>query len=134
MKKELCVWFMIIGVILAVFTGSADAASNTLILEWQQSAADTAKADFDGWKLYWGTASGVYTQSLVVPFTVPGATYTASQTVTVPDNAETTIYFAIKAKDKSGNESGFSNEVSQRFDFLPPGNPFNLIIKVVTVP
>ena len=132
--KILFVGLCFLVVLFGCVVGTVNAASNTLTLQWEESAEETAKSDFDGWKLYWGTASGVYTQSLVIPFTGPGAIYTASQTVTVPDNAETTLYFAIKAKDKSGNESGFSNEVSQRFDFLPPGNPFNLIIKVVTVP
>jgi fibronectin type 3 domain-containing protein len=57
-----------------------------------------------GYKVYFGTSTGVYTTTIdvqnVTTYTVtglaPGQTY----------------YFAVTAYDGSGDESGFSNEVS----------------------
>src|SRR5205085_7771374 len=62
------------------------------------------ESDLAGYKVYIGTASGVYTTTIdvgnVTTYTVtglaPGATY----------------YFVVTAYDTGGLESGFSNEVS----------------------
>jgi hypothetical protein len=40
--------------------------------------------------------------------------------VTVPDASEGLYYFGATAVDTSGNESGMSNIVSKRWDFLAP--------------
>ena len=93
-------------------------------------------AGFRGWKLYSSaTAGGPYTQvGGDILFTAAQTTYTHQTQIVVPDNAETTLYFIVKAFDKKGNPSGPSNEVSHTFDFVGPPAPGNLnITLVVTV-
>jgi hypothetical protein len=136
MKSRVILFSVTMAAIMALIfsPGPAQAASRTLTLEWGQAAESTGKADFDGWRLYWGTSSRTYIESTVIPFTGASSTYQTSKVITVQDKAETTIYFAVTARDKNGNESDYSNEVSYTFDFLPPEGPFNLVIKIVTNP
>ncbi|VAX33570.1 hypothetical protein MNBD_NITROSPIRAE01-1408 [hydrothermal vent metagenome] len=76
-----------------VFAGSA-------ILSWDANS----ESDLSGYKVYFGTSSGSYG----TPTTVGNVT-----TYTVPDLNTGTYYFAVTAFDTSGNESGFSTEVSK---------------------
>jgi hypothetical protein len=70
------------------------------ILSW----APNTETDLSGYKVYYGTASGTYG----VPLTV-GTTTTS----TVSGLSPGTYYLAVTAYDTSGNESGFSAEVSK---------------------
>ncbi len=60
--------------------------------------------DISGYKIYYGTASGTYTQ--VVNVTNPG-TATITQTLNLPSG---TYYFVVTDIDTSGQESSYSNE------------------------
>jgi len=110
-----------------------------LTFAWEQAAEDTSKDDFYGWKVWYATTSGgPYTQ-LGADVVYDGAqkpTYTASETLVAPDQAETTFYFVVSAYDRSGNFSGYSNEVSFTADFLGPGVPvrFNVTIEAALGP
>lgn len=80
---------------------------NSLMLSW---AAPTTNEDgsrlndLAGYKLYYGTQSGQYSQVITV-----GA-YTSAE---VGDLAAGTYYLAVTAYDIYGNESDFSNEIHQ---------------------
>ncbi len=72
----------------------------------------TPLGDLAGYKIYYGQSSGNYT----VTVNVGNVT-----SYPLPDLAEgKTYYFAATAYDVSGNESGFSNEVSAE---VPPSQP-----------
>lgn len=60
--------------------------------------------DLSGYKVYYGTSSGNY-----------GAPIDVGNTTnhTITGLADGTYYFAVTARDTSGNESGFSNEASK---------------------
>ena len=96
-------------VILTVTSGSATSSTptstsssgSTATLTWQP----TTSTDLSGYKVYMGTASGVYNS----PVTVGNVT---SHTVSSL-GVGSTYYFAVTSYDTSGNESGFSNEVSK---------------------
>ncbi len=84
-----------------LFAGSAQ-------LSWTPPTTNTdgtALKDLAGYKLYYGTTSGKYTQSVkagnVTSYTVPNLT----------DGA--TYYFAATAYNTTGTESAYSNEVSK---------------------
>jgi hypothetical protein len=62
------------------------------------------ESDLAGYKVYYGTASGVYG----TPITIGTQT-----TYTVTGLPPGTYYFAVTAYNTSGLESGYSNEVSQ---------------------
>lgn len=67
--------------------------------------------DLAGYKLYYGTSSGSYQQSLNV------GNLTQYSLGGLQDGV--TYFFAVTAYDTEGNESGYSNEVSARVN-LPP--------------
>ena len=65
----------------------------------------TPLTDLAGYKVYYGTASGNYAQ------TVDVGNVTTSVVSNLTDGA--TYYFAVTSYDASGGESGYSNEVSK---------------------
>ena len=74
------------------------------ILSWDPSVPTaTQPAVATGYKIYWGTQSGSYSNSVDVGNVV---TYTLTGFQNV-----TTYYFAVTAYDITGGESVFSNEV-----------------------
>jgi len=84
--------------------GSALAADVTLA--WDANT----ESDLAGYKVYYGTASGVYG----TPITIGTQT-----TYTVSSLPPGTYYFAVTAYNTSGLESGYSNEVSQTINGTP---------------
>jgi len=67
--------------------------------------------DLSGYRIYYGTSSGIYDNVVDVSNNI-------SHTVTNLDS-NTTYYFAVTAYDLSGNESEFSEEVSWKLDSSP---------------
>ncbi len=100
--KELCITSaLIIFILLSAATVYAGEAT----LTWDPpttNADGTPLTDLAGYKVYYGTESGNYSQSIdvgnVTTYTVSGLT-----------NGQT-YYFAVTAYDTSGNESDYSNE------------------------
>ena len=82
-------------------TVTAPPTSGTATLTWNSSTS----SDVAGYKVYMGTASGVYGP----PTSVGNGL--ASQVTNLQTG--TTYFFAVTAVDTSGNESTFSNEVSK---------------------
>ncbi|TLY16885.1 MAG: hypothetical protein E6K69_03110 [Nitrospirae bacterium] len=82
-------------------TVTAPPTSGTATLTWNASTS----SDVAGYKVYLGTASGVYG-----PPTSVGNVITSQVTNL---QSGTTYFFAVTAVDTSGNESTFSNEVSK---------------------
>ncbi len=72
----------------------------------------TPLTDLAGYKIYYGTSSGTYTQNVNVGNV---ATYTVSS---LTDGL--TYYFAVKAYDTASSESRYSNEVSKTISSSPP--------------
>ncbi|MGD0885998.1 MAG: fibronectin type III domain-containing protein, partial [Thermodesulfovibrionales bacterium] len=69
------------------------------------NANGTALTDLAGYIVYYGTASGNYSQNINVGDVT---TYTVSNLT-----AGTTYYFAVTAYDTAGNQSAYSNQVSE---------------------
>ena len=82
----------------------------TVTLAWDASTTETVT----GYKLHWGTASGNYQTTVdtgdVLQFTL----------LNMPSGIE--LFFVATAYDGSGNESGYSNEVSATLS-VPEGPP-----------
>ena len=92
---------------------NSDGASNgeTTPSTGETTSTGTAKLSWDppqegvaGFKVYYGTSPGTYTGSIDVGMT---------PSYTVSGLSSGSYYFAVTATDSSGNESGFSNEVSK---------------------
>jgi hypothetical protein len=91
----------------------------------QVSWSPNTETDLAGYKLYSGTASGVYGD----PVDVGNVT---SHALTLSPAVGTTYYFAVTAYDTSGNESGFSSEASVFIkDGQPPAAPKGIIAKII---
>ena len=106
---------------LVLFLGFSHAGTQQVTFAWEQLITP----DFGGWRIYSATtAGGPYTQvGGDIPYVSRQATYTHQAQIVLPDNAETTLYFVVRAFDTNGNVSAPSNEVSKTFDFLPPPAP-----------
>jgi hypothetical protein len=118
-------WFFVLFIIqLAVFagcgSGNVDTSGSTSVpgappaaagfasLTWDAPATytdGTPLTDLAGYKVYYGTSSGHYTQSVNV----------GNKTSSTINNLESghTYYFAVTTYDTAGLESGFSNEVAK---------------------
>ena len=79
----------------------ADSTPGAATLTWDAVTA----SNLGGYKVYYGTASGTYTQSVPVGDVT---TYTLGGL-----NGNATYYMAVAAFDTSNHESPFSNEVSK---------------------
>lgn len=95
-------------VLLALVAGAEAATAGTIALSWVANP-DT---NVIGYKVYYGTASQVYTSNIVAGnvtnLTVGGLT------------AGNTYYFAATSYDAAGDESGYSVETTGTVTNLPP--------------
>jgi hypothetical protein len=101
MKKKSSFLF----VLLALLAGLARAAAWDVNLTWDAPASPSAA----GYNIYYGTASGKYTNEV----SVGNVTAATISNLT----AGATYYFAATTVDTNGNESAFSNEAT----FIVPG-------------
>ncbi|NOY64499.1 MAG: fibronectin type III domain-containing protein [Nitrospirae bacterium] len=107
-----------VSLFLFIFVNPAFSAEVTL--SWDppvENIDGTPLVDLAGYKIYYGTSSGVYTNVLDVKDTT---TYTITG---LPEGF--TYYFAVTAYDIYGNESEFSNEVSKT---IPPSPLYRLAV------
>lgn len=83
-------------------------------LSWNPNS----ESDLAGYKIYYGNASRVYTTDIEVGNVTSYTIYNLTEGYT--------YYFAATAYDFSGNESGYSNEVSYAVPDIAPLPPANL--------
>ncbi len=100
--------FLFVALMFALVFNAAILFAGSAQLSWTPPTANTdgtPLTDLAGYKVYYGTASGKYSQSVnagnVTTYTVPNLT------------DGTTYYFATTAYNTAGAESGYSNEVSK---------------------
>jgi len=107
MKNRNLLFFYIL--FTMIFSLNSPAAfSGTATLSWDApttNADGTLLTDLAGYKVYYGNFSGNYSQNMNVDNVT---TYTVNN---LTDGL--TYYFAVTAYDTSGNESGYSNELSK---------------------
>jgi hypothetical protein len=97
--------FAILNLVLFLYAGKVYSGLATLSWDPPTTNADgTPLTDLAGYKVYYGTVSGSYSQNINVGNIT---------TYTVADLNNGTYYFAVTAYNTSGNESEYSNEVSK---------------------
>jgi hypothetical protein len=94
--------------LLGCLCATVGAQLRSVSLAWDPNS----EPDLAGYKLYYGTASGVYTHTNVLGLVTNTAVSGLSEGVT--------YYFAVTAFNTSGLESDFSNEVSYQVPFPEP--------------
>jgi hypothetical protein len=112
---RLLFFLQLIAIIISLYScgggsGSSTSSSNSATLSWEApttNADGTPLTDLGGYKVYYGTSSGNYTVSLDVGNVT---------TYKIDNLTPGTYYFAVTAYDTSGNESGYSNEVSKTIE------------------
>ncbi|MGO8697220.1 MAG: MBG domain-containing protein, partial [Limisphaerales bacterium] len=92
---------------LILISSCLAASAQGVTLAWNPSPSQSAV----GYNVYYGETSGDYTSSMDV-----GTNLNASVVGLTPG---LTYYFAVNAYDVSGDESAFSNQVSNRVPILP---------------
>ena len=117
--RNICIVLFIVLAIIWL-CGIASAASKA-VLSWDANNW-TIDPDLAGYKVYYGSAPGTYTKTIDIGMVNP----TGIPTYTVEPLADGIYYFVVTAYDTSGNESGFSNEVSKKIDSVPPAPPTGL--------
>ena len=88
-------------------SGGGGGGTENATLSWDAPTTNTdgtELTDLAGYKVYYGTSSGVYDNVIDV---AEGTTYTLT------DISPATYYFAVTAYDEGENESDYSNEVSK---------------------
>ena len=96
------IWILGFEIVVCIIIGviASDAMAAQATLAWDPNA----ESDLAGYRIHYGTASGSYSVHTgvqkVTTYTVTGLT------------EGQTYYFAATAYDSSGNESGYSNQVS----------------------
>jgi opacity protein-like surface antigen len=120
MKKTFIavLWFFL-------FMGPAQAAE--LKFEWTQNISE----DFAGWTLYRSSISGSgYSKLAEIAYSGnPIGAYESAVQMTLGEKE--TVYFVLTARDISGHESGYSNEVSYTSPDMPPGMPQELKLTII---
>src|SRR5271154_6606470 len=108
LMRSIQTWFTgSLCVILLLWACAANAASfSSMTLEWNPDAGNIA-----GYVLYWGTESGVYTNSADI------GNQTSMQVTGLVN--QTAYYFAVQAYDTEGLFSPLSAEVSGRTGGAP---------------
>src|SRR5712691_4478797 len=106
---------IVIAGLLLTFLYDSNARAGTATLNWNApttNADGTPLTDLAGYKVYYGSVSVAYTQVMDV-----GLTSSPSAPSDVINNLAdgNTYYFAVTAYNGSGNESGYSGEVSKAF-------------------
>jgi hypothetical protein len=91
---------------LLILACSAPAIATDITLSWDPNS----ELDLAGYKLYYGTVSGIYG---------PPITLGIQTTYTITDLPPGTYFFALKAFNTLRLESGFSNEISTTIPPLP---------------
>jgi len=99
---------------LSILSYASIVCAGSLTLSWNapiQNTDGTALSDLAGYKLYYGTATGNYTNTINV------GNVTTYQVNNLTDGL--TYYFAVTAYNTSGNESVYSNEVNKTVQSQP---------------
>ena len=96
--------------LLHLSSGYAHSAQTTLAWDPPVNTDGTPFTSFSGYKLFVGNASRSYTQTIDVGNTTTYALNNLSD--------GSTYFFAVADYDSSGNQSGYSNEVSKTFPFI----------------
>ena len=124
---------------MLIFAAPAMSAdfSKPITFAWDQATTDLP--NLQGWGLYVMTTSGgTKPAPIPVAYTTGSGPFQASQSFTVTGTPGSTVrrYFVLDAVSKSGNRSGYSNEVF--YDFVIPFSdvttPMSLKVTVSVTP
>ena len=110
---------IILAIVFMAFTASTAFGATNVSLQWDANT----ESDLAGYKIYRSAVSGVYSSGAEVgDVAAPTVQFTDNN---VPDG---TWFWVATAYDTFGNESEYSNEVTDTLNTEPPAPPQNLSI------
>lgn len=110
-----------LAIVLVLFMVST-ASAWTVSFSWDANS----ETDLGGYKVYQGlNAGGPYVQ-VGEDIALSMLSDVANPEWSIEVEADGHYYWVVTAYDTSTNESGYSNEVNQRLDSVPPENPTGL--------
>lgn len=117
-----------LAIVLVLFMVST-ASAWTVTFTWQPNP----ESDLAGYKIYQGLNAGGPYVIVGDPITLDMLGDASSPEWTIDVEADGHYYWVATAYDTSENESGYSNEVNQRLDSVPPSPPTGLkkLIKII---
>lgn len=110
---------IILGILMLFLSASTAFAAGRAILSWDANM----EADLAGYRIYQSKTAGM---GYVKVADVPKLLGDSVPTFTITPLVDGTYFWVVTAYDISGNESGFSNEVTKTIDSTPPAPPSNL--------
>jgi len=123
-------WIISLGISLVCFLGVIPLSAVGEVQAATKLCWDAnTETDLAGYRVHTGVASGMYTAIKDVVLTAT-PTNPCEKIVDLGIPEGTGYFGAVTAYDTSGNESGFSNEVTFNADLTPPIAPPNVIIKI----
>lgn len=125
---------IIISILVFILTAPAFAATVELNFAWDRNT----ETDLAGYRLYQSATSGQYTKGTTsanfikaIPAVNPvsGTNHPSSTLQSMTGTDGQRVFFVLTAYDATGNESGFSNEVSFTFpDTTAPQPPKGFLV------
>jgi len=112
---------ILFGLVAFFFMCGVAFAGSNVTFTWDANS----ESDLAGYRLYQSQTSGIYNNPHVAE--IPAGT----EEVTLNDVSDGTYFWVLTAFDDSGNESGFSNEVTASLDSTAPVPPSNLLIDAI---
>lgn len=116
--RKIKVFFIFAAVLFFQLVVAQTSFAAGAMLSWDPPTTNmdgTVVTDLAGYRMYWGTSPGVYTNMVTAPAcnNCPVPIAGATERACVVLFSGTTYYFAVTAFDTEGNESDFSNEVTK---------------------
>jgi len=118
---------LIISAIILLFSVSVSHAQSVATGKATLSWDSNTEADLAGYRVYQSQVSGVYTSPPVADIPAPVIGTPSFQISSLSEDQ--TYFWVVTAYDNSGNESGFSNEVTKTIS-IPPDAPSGLIVTI----
>ena len=107
-RKAICILLLGIVILLAQVACKEDTVSVPIEATWTQEIPDVSV--FGGWEIYMANSErGTYSLVVKVPFTEVSELYTYTKIIQVPENTNAKRWFKMKAYNKDGKLSPWSN-------------------------
>jgi len=107
-RKALCILLLGIVILLVQVACKEETVSVPVTATWTQEIPDTSV--FSGWEIYVANSeNGTYSLIVKVPFTEVSDLYSYTKVIQVPENTSARRWFKMKAVNKDGGKSEWSN-------------------------
>lgn len=108
--KKIAIFLIIVAIAFLQISCKTDTVAVPFTATWYQEIPD--QVIFGGWEIYMANSEkGTYSLAVKIPFSAMSESgmYSYTATVDIPENTNTKRWFKIRAYNKDGGKSGWSN-------------------------